>query len=92
MWRKLSLIGAPDWNTSPGSTLCRLSGTFYIGITSDLELRVWQHKTGAFEGFSKKYSCTRFVYREEFDAVFRVVSSLGVLRLGRSPSLRMTEG
>jgi putative endonuclease len=50
-----------------------LSGTLYIGITSDLELRVWQHKIGVFEGFSKKYSCTRLVYREEFDSVFRAI-------------------
>ena len=51
-----------------------LSGTLYIGVTSDLGLRVWQHKIGAFEGFSKKYSCTRLVYREEFDSVFRALS------------------
>ena len=51
-----------------------LSGTLYIGVTSDLELRVWQHKTGVFEGFSKKYSCTRLVYREEFDSVFKAIS------------------
>jgi putative endonuclease len=50
-----------------------LSGTLYIGVSSDLELRVWQHKTGAFEGFSKNHSCTRLVYREEFDSIFRAV-------------------
>jgi putative endonuclease len=27
---------------------------------------MWQHKTGAFEGFSKRYSLTRFVYYEDF--------------------------
>jgi putative endonuclease len=51
-----------------------LSGTLYIGFTSDLETRVWQHKTGAFEGFSQKYSCTRLVYREVYDTVFRAIS------------------
>ena len=51
-----------------------LSGTLYIGMTSDLDLRVWQHKDGTFEGFSKKYQCTRLVYREQFDSVFRAIS------------------
>ncbi|HET9742052.1 MAG TPA: GIY-YIG nuclease family protein [Terriglobales bacterium] len=50
------------------------SGTLYIGMTSDLELRVRQHKTGTFEGFSKKYHCTRLVYREEYDRVFRAIA------------------
>jgi putative endonuclease len=51
-----------------------LSGTLYIGVTSDLDSRVWQHKTGAFEGFSKKYCCSRLVHCEEFDSVFRAIS------------------
>jgi putative endonuclease len=50
-----------------------LSGTLYIGVTSDLELRVWQHKTGALEGFSKEYACTRLVYREEYDSILRAI-------------------
>lgn len=59
-----------------------LSGTFYIGVTSDLELRVWQYKTGVFEGFSKKYSCTRLVYREECDSIFRAISREKQLKVG----------
>ena len=45
-----------------------------IGITSNLDERVRQHKNGAFEGFSKKYHRTRLVYREEYDSVFRAIS------------------
>jgi putative endonuclease len=51
-----------------------LSGTLYIGMTNNLDSRVWQHKAGIFEGFSKKYHCTRLVYREEYDSVFRAIS------------------
>ena len=45
------------------------SGTLYIGVTYDLEVRVRQHKAGKIEGFSKKYGCTRLVYFESFDYV-----------------------
>src|SRR5439155_22983937 len=47
--------------------MASLSGTLYIGSTSDLSLRVWQHKNGVFEGFSKEYGCTRLVYYERYD-------------------------
>jgi len=42
------------------------NGTLYIGVTSSLEGRMSQHKTGAFEGFSKRYGLTRLVYYEDF--------------------------
>lgn len=31
------------------------NGTIYIGVTSDLPKRVWEHRTGAVDGFTKKY-------------------------------------
>ena len=42
------------------------NGTLYLGVTSDLRQRIWQHRTGAIEGFSKKYGCTRLVWTEHF--------------------------
>jgi putative endonuclease len=38
----------------------------YIGVTSEIELRVWQHKQGTYDGFTKKYKCNRLVYFERF--------------------------
>ena len=38
------------------------SGTLYIGITSELDVRVRQHKSLETEGFASKYRCTRLVY------------------------------
>lgn len=43
------------------------NGTLYLGGTSDLPTRIWQHRTGAGDGFSKKYGCTRLVWFEHFD-------------------------
>ena len=50
------------------------SGTLYIGITSELEVRVRQHKTREIEGFAAKYDCTRLVYYESFDEVLKAIS------------------
>ncbi len=36
----------------------------YIGMTSNLEQRMWQHKTKIFEGFSAQYNCNRLVWFE----------------------------
>ena len=40
------------------------NGTLYLGVTSDIVKRVWQHKNGPAEGFTKKYGIKRLVYYE----------------------------
>lgn len=42
----------------------RRNGTLYVGITSDLVKRVWQHKNDQAEGFTKKYAVHDLVYFE----------------------------
>ena len=42
------------------------NGTLYIGVTSDLPGRVWQHKEGTADGFTKKYGCKMLVWFEQF--------------------------
>jgi len=44
-------------------------GTLYVGVTSDLVGRVYQHKTGSVEGFTKRYKVHRLVYYEVHDDV-----------------------
>lgn len=40
------------------------NGTLYVGVTSDLSGRVWQHKDKAVPGFTAKYGVDRLVYYE----------------------------
>lgn len=43
------------------------NGTFYVGITADLVRRIWEHKQGAVDGFTKKYGVKNLVYYEVFN-------------------------
>ena len=45
------------------------SRTLYIGMTSDLERRVYQHKHGLLPGFTSRYKMTQLVYYEVGDDV-----------------------
>ena len=45
------------------------NGTLYIGVTSDLPGRVWQHKEGTFDGFTKRYGCRTLVWYAIYDRV-----------------------
>jgi len=40
------------------------NGTLYIGVTSDLPQRVWQHREGVADGFTKRYGCKLLVWFE----------------------------
>jgi putative endonuclease len=40
------------------------SHNLYIGMTSEIEIRVKQHKEGRFDGYSKRYNCDRLVWFE----------------------------
>lgn len=42
----------------------RERGTLYIGVTGSLKLRVWQHREGLVEGFTKRYGVKRLVWFE----------------------------
>ena len=46
-----------------------ISGTLYIGITSDLVARVRQHQKHTFGGFTEKYEVTRLLYWERYNDV-----------------------
>ena len=46
----------------------RRNGTLYVGVTSDLVQRVWQHRNDEVPGFTARYSVHCLVYYELHDA------------------------
>ena len=46
----------------------RKDGVLYIGVTSDLPKRVFEHRHSVVDGFTKKYNVRRLVYFEPFDS------------------------
>ena len=49
------------------------SGTLYIGVTSDLVRRTWEHKHGVIEGFSKRYGVHLLVYYEIYRTPYEAI-------------------
>lgn len=45
------------------------NGTLYIGVTSDIIKRVWQHKEKITKGFTSKYNVDKLVYYEQFNEI-----------------------
>ena len=50
------------------------SHTLYIGITSDLQKRVFQHKWKEHEGFTARYNCDRLVWFERYQDVHKAIA------------------
>ena len=50
-----------------------LSGTLYVGITSDLSFRVSQHKEHTFRGFTADYDVDRLLYYETYGEVLTAI-------------------
>lgn len=46
----------------------------YIGLTNNLNRRVFQHKMHRFDGFTDQYNAARLVYRESFDHIQRAMN------------------
>lgn len=47
----------------------RYRGTLYVGVTNNIARRVWEHKHGIVEGFTKKYGVTTLVYMEPHESI-----------------------
>ena len=50
------------------------NGTLYIGVTSDLVKRIWQHKNDFVDGFTKKYAVKNLVYYEEHGSIISAIN------------------
>ena len=47
----------------------RPNGTLYVGVTSDLARRIWEHRDGVIEGFTKRYGLKQLVYVERHEDI-----------------------
>lgn len=68
------------------------NGTLYIGVTSDIVERVWQHKKDVAEGFTKKYGVHTLVYyewHEDMDAA--ILREKRLKKWNRAWKLRLIE-
>ena len=48
-------------------------GTLYVGVSSNLQQRIWQHKNLAVEGFVEKYQTKRLVYYEQYTDMYSAI-------------------
>ncbi len=58
------------------------NSVIYIGVTSDLVKRVYQHKTKLFKGFTSKYNCDKLVYFEDFNDINLAIAREKQLKSG----------
>ena len=49
------------------------NGTLYIGVTNNLARRVYEHKEGLIEGFTKKYNVKILVYYEVYNDMYEAI-------------------
>lgn len=47
----------------------RRNATLYVGVTSDLVQRVWQHRSGVVAGFTQRYGCKLLVWYERHETM-----------------------
>lgn len=60
----------------------RKQGTLYIGVTANLIQRVWQHKAGLADGFTKRYNLHTLVYFELGDDMLSAITHEKQLKAG----------
>jgi len=69
------------------------NGTLYTGVTSNLCKRIYEHKEGTVEGFSKKYGCKLLVFYELHETMESAISREKQIKGGsRKRKLALIEG
>ena len=68
------------------------NGTIYIGVTSDLPARIYQHRNGMIDGFTRKYGCKALVWYEVHDEMENArLRELQLKKWNRQWKLRLIE-
>ena len=50
------------------------NGTLYVGVTGDLLKRIWEHKEGLAEGFTKQHDVKRLVWYEAHESMYEAIT------------------
>ena len=67
-------------------------GVLYIGVTSNLIKRIYEHKNKLIQGFTHKYNCNLFVYYEVLESMDSAIQREKQLKAGsRSVKLKLIE-
>ena len=51
----------------------RPNGTLYVGVTTNLLRRTWEHREGVIKGFTKQYGLKRLVYYERYESIILAI-------------------
>ncbi|SPA48137.1 GIY-YIG nuclease family protein [Cupriavidus taiwanensis] len=69
------------------------NGTLYVGVTSDLLRRVWQHKEGFVEGFTKQYGVKQLVWYESHESLEAAITrEKQIKKWNRAWKIELIEG
>ena len=67
-------------------------GTLYIGVTSNLVQRIWQHKNRLADGFTKKYNVNTLVYFEQAETMASAIIREKILKkIGRDEKIKLID-
>jgi putative endonuclease len=70
----------------------RRNGTLYLGVTSNLSTRVWQHRQGAVEGFTKEHRTYLLVWYEVHDTAYAAITrEKQIKKWNRAWKIRLVE-
>jgi putative endonuclease len=68
------------------------NGTLYIGVTSDLPKRIWEHKNDVVEGFTQKYKVHNLVWFEAHETMGNAIErEKNIKKWNRKWKLRLIE-
>ncbi len=60
----------------------RKNGTLYVGVTSDLSRRAFEHREGLIVGFTKRYGCRLLVWHEEYERMDEAIAREKQIKAG----------
>jgi predicted GIY-YIG superfamily endonuclease len=70
----------------------RRNGTLYVGVTSDVARRAFEHRTGAIAGFTRRYDCKLLVWMEPFERMDEAIAREKHIKSGsRNDKLALIE-